>query len=266
MMKSTRFGVIAVTVAALFLASAAVPSVARACAISQFALAEQEDLPPFTFVLFYDPGNEADDESLETLKKLNEKWEERANVVFEAIDVSTERGRRLAEYWQVKEYPVTYVLAPTNWALAVFEGKLDFDEAEKLMTSPGKQKLAEALAKHTVVFLVLGTEKTNRYEEILNAAKKAQEDVAKWMEIKSEIVIVDPTDEREAKLLQNLGLEGPPENAQVFVTYGDGLAVIEEVHREKVEDALAFTIQVLGTADQCSLGRHIFGEPLLMGK
>ncbi|MFO7900552.1 MAG: hypothetical protein R6V58_16010 [Planctomycetota bacterium] len=249
----------------LAVASIATPS-ARPCTISQFELAEQQDLPPYTFVLFYKPGDDPNDQSLATLKKLELKWGKRANVAFEAIDASTERGAKLAKYWQVKKFPVTYVLAPTNWCLAAFEGRLDFAKAEALMTSPGKKKLVDAFKKNKAVFLVLGTEEMKDFDKVMKAAKSASKSVKEAMGISADVVTVDPTDQREAKLLQNLGLEKPPKQARVYVTFGKGQAVLQEVRAENEEDRLAFTVQLLATADQCSLGQEIQGEPLLLGK
>jgi len=86
------------------------------------------------------------------------------------------------------------------------------------------------------------------------------------MQIDVGTVIVDPTDPREAKLLQNLGLEESPKEATVYVAFGKCRAVLQEVEAEDLKERLAFTIQLLATADQCSLGQEIRGEPLLLGK
>jgi len=238
-----------------------------ACTVSQFELTEKEELPRYTVLLFYNPGTKDNDESLDTLKALSKKWSKRTNVDFEAFDVSTKRGGKIAKYWQVKEFPVTYVLAPTGWCLATFKGKLAAKQVDVLMTSPGKAALMDALKKNKAVFLVLGNKKMKGHAASLKAAKGAAKAVNVAMKIKVGTVVVDPTDQREAKLLQNLGLEKPPKESRVYVTFGKGRAVLQEVEAEDTEERLAFTIQLLATADQCGgFGMEVRGEPLLLGK
>jgi hypothetical protein len=251
------------------LASAAVailvPAEARACSVSQFELAEQGELPRYTLVLFHKPGTPENEASVKTLEELEKKWKLRANIDFEAIDASTPRGAKIARYWQVKEFPHAYLIAPTGWALAVVGGKLDPAKIEPLMSTPGKVALRTALAKKKAAFLVLGNEKMKGYKETLAAVNKAAKSVKEFMKVDTGTVVVDPTAKAEAALLRNLGIEGELKETRVLVTYGKGRAVLQEVRAEGLEDRLAFTIQLLGTADQCSLGQEIAGEPLLLG-
>jgi len=252
---------------ALLAALAAPVQAVRACTVSQFELSEKEELPRYTVLLFYNPGTKDNDDSLDTLKALAKKWSKRTNVDFEAYDVSTKRGGKIAKYWQVKEFPVTYVLAPTGWCLATFKGKLEAKQVDVLMTSPGKAALLDALKKNKAVFLVLSNKKMKGHAASLKAAKQAAKAVNTAMKIKVGTVVVDPTDPREAKLLQNLGIEKAPKEARVYVTFGKGRAVLQEVEAEDTEERLAFTIQLLATADQCGgFGMEVRGEPLLLGK
>jgi len=268
MNSSNRLAEASRTLVALLMVVMVPAQSAVACTVSQFELADKAELPRYTFVLFYRPGTETNDQSLATLRALKEKWSKRANVDFEAIDVSTKRGTKLAKYWQVKEFPVTFVIAPTGWCLGTFKGKLEATDAEPLMTSPGKAALVDAFQekKTKAVFLVLGKEKMKGYDKAVKAAKGAAIAVKKAMKFEIKTVVVDPTDPQEAKLIQNLGLEKAPKEARVYVTYGKGRVVLQEVEAENDEDRLAFTIQLLSTADQCSLGQEIAGEPLLLGK
>jgi len=258
-----RYAAACLALAALAMTAA---GAAKACSVSQFELTEKAPLPRYTFVLFHRPGTPINVKTLATHKALAKTWAARANVDFEAIDVSTKRGEKVARYWQVKEFPVTFVIAPTGWNLATFKGQLDPKAVEPLMSSPGKVALLEALKKKKAVFLVLGKKKMKGFGDALKAAKKATESVKTAMKIETGTVVVDPTDKQEATLLQNLGLEEPPKEAQVFVTFGKGRAVLQEVDAEDTVERLAFTVQLLATADQCSLGNEIRGEPLLLGK
>lgn len=253
--------------AAFLLVALGVPSgTARACTTSQFDLTEKEDLPRYSFVLFYKPGSPDGDASMAVLKDMAKKWGPRANVDFEYVDVTSERGVKIAKYWQVTEFPVTYVITPSGWSLATFKGKLAVSDVEPLMTSPGKAALLDGLKKNKAVFLVLGTKKMKGYGETVKAAEKAAKSAKDAMKIQVGTVIVDPADPKEAKLVRNLGLEKPPTDATVYVTFGKGRAVLSEVQGEGLEERLAFTIQLLSTADQCSMGMEIRGEPLLLGK
>ena len=239
---------------------------ALTCSVSQFELAEKSALPRYTFVLFHKPGTPVNEKAAATLKTLAKEWGRRANVDFEAIDASTKRGAKIAKYWQVKEFPVTFVIAPTGWCLATFKGEIPTKDATGLMTSPGKTALRDALARKKAAFLVLGADKMKGYAEAVKAAKAAAKTVKQAMKIDVATVIVNPADPHEAKLLQNLGLKKALEKARVYVTFGGGRVVLQEVEAENTEERLAFTIQLLSTADQCSLGQEIRGEPLLLGK
>jgi hypothetical protein len=250
----------------LLIGALALPLDAAACSISQFEMAEQTDLPRYTVVLFYKPGTPANDASLAALRDLSKRWVKLANVDFEAVDASSERGAKIARYWQVKEFPVTYVIAPTGWCLATVKGKLTASDVEPLMSSPGKAALRKELASHKAAFLILGKKGMKGFPEAVKQAAAATKVVKEAMKIEVGTVVVDPTDAREAKLLQNLGLDKAPEEARVFVTFGKGRAVLQELEAETLEERLAFTIQLLSTADQCSLGAEIQGEPLLLGR
>ena len=239
---------------------------ASACSVSQFELTDKEELPRYTFVLFYKPGDKKGDQSLAALDKIKKAWEKRANADFEAIDVTSKRGVKIAKYWQVKEFPTTFVVAPTGWSLAVFKGLLDEKKIVPLMSSPGKSALAAALAKNKAVFLVLGKKGMKGYDKQLKAAKSAAKTAKDSMKIATATVTVDPTDPREGRLLQNLGIEKPPKEATTYVTFGKGRAVLQDLEIEDPAERLAYTIQLLSTADQCSLGNEIRGEPLLLGK
>jgi len=238
-----------------------------ACSVSQFELAEKAPLPRYTVVLFYKPGFEDSDAALVSLKALSKTWKDRANVEFESINARTKRGGKIAKYWQVKEFPVTFVIAPTGWCLATYKGKLDETKVAALMTSPGKAALRDALTTHKAAFLVLGKKTMKGYAATLKAAANAAKATQAAMKIKVTTVVVDPTDAREAKLLANLGLEAPPKEPRVFVTFGKGRAVLQEVEAENTEARLAFTIQLLSATDTCGgFGMDINGEPLLLGK
>jgi hypothetical protein len=242
------------------------PSEAKACSVSQFDLAARGDLPRYTLVLFHKPGTPDSDASVKVLEELEKTWKLKANIDFEAIDASTPRGAKIARYWQVKEFPLAYLIAPTGWALASLPGKLDPAKIEPLMTSPGKVALRNALTKKKAVFLVLGNEKLKGFQDAVKAAKEVTKSVKENMKVEAGTLVVDPTDAREANLLRNLGLEDGVKETEVIVTYGKGRAVLQEVRAENLRDRLAFTVQLLGTADQCSLGQEIAGEPLLLGQ
>jgi thioredoxin-like negative regulator of GroEL len=237
-----------------------------ACSVSQFEVTDKEELPRYTFVLFYKPGDEKGDQSKAALERIEKTWAKRANADFEAIDVTSKRGVKIAKYWQVKEYPTTFVIAPTGWSLAAFKGVLDEKKVIPLLSSPGKSALATALAKHKAVFLVLGKKGMKGYAEQIKAAKAAAKTTKDTMKIETATVTVDPTDPREGRLLQNLGIEKPPKEATSFVTFGKGRAVLQDLEMEDTAERLAYTVQLLSTADQCSLGNEIRGEPLLLGK
>jgi len=252
--------------ALLALALGLAPTAARACDTSQFELAEKQALPRYTLVLFYQPDTKEGDASVATLKKLSAEWSKRANIDFESVDVKTPRGAKIAKYWQLKKFPVAFVIAPTGWSLAKFDGALDEKKVGALMTSPGKAALKDALARKKAAYLVLGAKKLKGYAEAVKAAKDAAKSVKEAMKIDVGTVVVDPADPREATLLQNLGIEKAPAEAAVYVTFGKGRAVLTDVDANDVADRLSFTIQLLATADQCSLGQEIRGEPLLLGK
>ncbi len=239
---------------------------ARCCDISQFDLVKQQPLPRYTFTLFYKPGEKASQEALKVFEKLKNTWSKRANLDFESIDATTEKGKRIAQFWQVKSFPTAFILAPTGWCLAVLKDKLDEKECEAIFTSPGKAKLKEALEKFKAVYLVLSNEKMKEHAAVLEKVKKAASDVKKAFNIEVGIVTVDPTSPAEEKLLQNLGLEAPPKKPTVYVTYGKGRAVLQQVSGSDLVSRLTFAIQLLATPDQCSLGQEISGEPLLLGK
>lgn len=239
---------------------------AAGCTTSQFELSEKEELPRYSFVLFYKPGTADGDFSMKALTELSKKWGPRANADFEYVDVNTDRGAKIAKYWQVTEFPVTYVISPSGWNLATLKGKLDDKEVEALVTSPGKAALLAALKKNKAVFLVLGKKGMKEFEGNVKGAEKAAKAVKEAMKIGVGTVVVDPSSPGESKLIQNLGLEKPPTESVVFVAFGKGRAVLQPVESEGVEERLAFTIQLLSTADQCSLGQEIRGEALLLGK
>jgi hypothetical protein len=263
-MKHAKFSVMA----ALFVVavgSIAMPD-ASACSISQFELNEKEPLPRYTMVLFHKPGEEASEKSLATMSELKKTWSERANIDFEAIDIASERGEKIAKYWQVKETPTTFVIAPTGWSLAMMKGKLDSRQIAPLMSSPGKAALLKALEKNKAVFLVLGKKGMKGFENELKAVAAAVKTVKDTMKIQATTLTLDPTDPREARLLQNFGLTKPPAEAVTYVVFGKGRVVLEDLEIKDTAERLAFTVQLLSTADQCSLGNEIFGEPLLLGK
>ena len=260
--NATWTGILCGLVAAGLSAGAAV---CGACELSQFEVAEKEPLPEYTVVLFSNPENKADKEAADALAKLEKKWTKRANLAFDTVDVTAKEGQSMAESWQVTNTPTAYVLAPTGWILGAFSNKLDAAAVEELVTSPGKVALKKALKKHTAVYLVLGKKDMEGFEDARKAAREAQKSVKEFMKVDVGIEVVDPTDKREAALLRNLALTEPPSETVVYVTYGEGRAVLQPVQAENLTDRLAFTVQLLGTGDQCSLGQEIFGEPLLLG-
>jgi hypothetical protein len=259
-MRFTSMSFVAVAVFILLLTAT------EACTVSQFEVAEKEGLPPYSFLLFYKPGNPASEKSLVVLRELEQIWTNRANVVFESIDVDTPNGRNMAVRWEVQSYPTTYVMAPTGWIAGFFTNNLSKAVAKALISSPGKAALREALKKHKVVFLVLGNKTMKGYEETIKATGKAVKSVKEFMHIDAGVLAINPKDERERNLLLNMGLNHSSDSATVYVAYGKGRAVLRPIESDDLAAELAFRVQLLGTADQCSLGMEIFGEPLLLGK
>jgi len=250
--------------AAALLAPLAGP--AAACSISQFDLTKKEPLPRYSVVLFFEPNTPDGKASMETLNLLGPKWGPRANVDFQYVDVTTEHGKKILRYWPIDKFPVTFILSPSDYALARLEGRLTPDKVEPYMTSPGKAALLQALKKNQAVYLVLGKKGMKGYREMLKAAEDAAKVAKTAMKIDVGTLTINPADPGEVKLIENLRLKAPPKEAQVFVTFGKGRAVLQEVGAENTVDRLAFTIQLLATADQCSLGQEIRGETLLLGK
>ncbi|MFW6159041.1 MAG: hypothetical protein ACOC8E_06750 [Planctomycetota bacterium] len=64
-MKISRLAIAAMVVLAVV---SMAPARAHGCSVSNFELAEQQDLPPYSFVLFSKPGDDPNDQSLATLK------------------------------------------------------------------------------------------------------------------------------------------------------------------------------------------------------
>jgi len=237
-----------------------------ACDLTQFQLAEKRPLASYTLVLFHQPGRPADDAALAVVNQLSEKWGERANLDFKTVNVTRRRGAKTAKYWKVETFPLACLVTPTGWWVATFEGKLDPTEIEAFFTSPGKVALLASLKQRPAVFLIIGHQKMKGFAPAVAAAGKAAKSAEKLMAVKVGTLIVDPTDRRERGFLRNLGLADVPKEPKVFVTFGQGLAVLRQVGVGTLDERLAFTIQLLATADQCSLGEEIRGEPLLLGK
>ncbi len=231
-----------------------------------------EAMVPFRHCVmyFYDSKSTTKEAMEARLVGETKKWADKVNVVFTAVDVSSERQKYILEHYKVKKAPQTIVISPEDAIITRVPELAGEDRLKKVFISPMKEKIGKELGKHKVVFLTFVNKKTKHAKELKKVVKDSQKLIKEFGWCTAGMIEIDPKDKKEEHLLKNLDISPDLKEATLLVAFGSGWVVNEKLTYQLSEEwklspeDLLGVVQVLGGPCSCSMPDMLLGKTLLM--
>lgn len=165
----------------------------------------------FLFLYFYKPGQPLSEEMAKIMEEAGKKYKDRANFV--SVNIEDKNEEKILSRFGAQRAPLTVVLAPNEAVTGNFPGKIDLNILERGLVSDKTTRTIKAFQDGKAVILLVGNEKTPSFKEI----EKEIVSYAQLLGNKSELILLDPEEKKEASLLSMVGLNAPLEKATTLV-------------------------------------------------
>ncbi|MFQ6093136.1 MAG: hypothetical protein ACE5OR_10725 [bacterium] len=197
------------------------------------------------FILFYEQGVTDSEEMSKIFDQAEKKWKDRAEFV--RIEINDPRHRDLLRQYSVYKAPLTLTLSPEGTVTGGFQGVVSLNELEGGFASSKMAEALKALQENKVIFFSVQNERTPHGKKNLEVVNK----LAKVLSKSVKVIVIDPEDRSEAKLLKQLKANPGVEEATTVVVSKNGQIVDRFVGEVTVKDLLASFQKVLISRSGC---------------
>jgi hypothetical protein len=175
--------------------------------------------------------SKADDDQTLAMRKVfqaaTEKAADRAQSI--AVDITDSAEKTIVAKFDLERAPMPLVLAmaPNGAITGGFPNKFDEQQLLDAFATPGTEKVMKNLQDSKLVFVCVQNEKTKSNEAAMQGVRDFKSDAR--FATATEIVTLDPADEKETKFLSDLRVSAEtPEAVTVFlVPPGRAIAKLE---------------------------------------
>jgi len=204
----------------------------------------------YLFVFFYGKGNEQTD----TLRK---SFEVAASAIADkamsvAVDVNSPAEKEIVARFQVQNAPMPLVLAiaPNGAVTGSYQGESSEEGMLEKIVSPALRNCLKPLQEGKLVFLCVLNNTTTSNDAAMQGVDDFQSD-ARFAKV-TEIIMVDPSDAAEGKLMTELGID-PKGGQAITVMLTPPGAAVAKVAGPTSKDAFIAAIQK-ATSGGCGAG------------
>ena len=204
----------------------AAPAAATAADTGALAMRRAADAKQYLFAFIYEQNDEATRAARKTFDGALKKMAPAPKSV--AVDRSDPTEKELVEQFKLEAAPMPLVLAiaPNGAVTAGIKGA-DLTEARLLdaVASPGMQQCLKALQERKLIFICLQNASTKANDAAMKGVNDFKAD-PQFAEA-TEIIKVDPTDAKEAKLLAQLKANPKAKTASTTLLAPPGMIVAQ---------------------------------------
>lgn len=180
-------------------------------ASSQDAIAQAMKENKFLFLFFYEKGSDESDQMARIIEEAKSRWSDKTNMV--SIDIHDSKEKEIVSQYRIWRAPATLVMAPNGVIVAGFPGVVGVEDLKETFISPKMIEIVGILQQKKIIFLCVQNKNTKYVQENLQVVK----DVADVLGKSVEVVIVNPKDKREEKLLRRLDVDPNITNSMVML-------------------------------------------------
>lgn len=151
----------------------------------------------YLFLCFYRPNSTKSNEMAVRIEEASRRLGHRADFVM--IDVADPSEQALIRRHRVRRTPLTLAMAPNGAITAGFTGVVGWEQLEQGFVSPSVSEVIKAIQERKTVFVMFLNSHTEGKEEILAAAREAEETLGDI----ATAIAVDPEDSENGLFVRN---------------------------------------------------------------
>ncbi len=189
----------------------------------QRAIRRAADGKKYIFLFFYRTDDEATQGARKTFDAAMPKLADRA--IFTAVNITDSQEKALVEKFELDRSPMPLLLAlaPNGAVTKSFPLKFTETQLESAFVSPGMQKCLKALQDRKMVFICVQNKTTRQNEGAMKGVSEFMAD--KEFSGSTQIVTIDPADEKELSLLKQFKVDPKTEVAETVLLAPPGTVV-----------------------------------------